>query len=272
MSSKVRYILLFIFVISILFYIERIIDHNQTSSKYDPKEVVPNHTSEFELDLLPATTTGTIIQHSYYTLSYREEHEQAEWVAYALNKNQIVNNEFDRPYFIEDAAVESGSADWKNYKNSGYDKGHLCPAGDRRFSYEAYSETFLTSNISPQNREFNSGIWNFLEQKVRTWAKKYDGVFIITGGVLNENLPAIGYEKVSVPDQFYKIIFDPTASPYKVIAFLIPNQPTSESFYKYVVNVDHIEELTGIDFFPQLPDPLESDLESKIDLKSWGKN
>ena len=172
---------------------------------------------------------------------------------------------------MEDREVKTGSADWRNYKNSGYDRGHLCPAGDRRFSYEAYHETFLTSNISPQNREFNSGVWNFLEQKVRYWAKKYDGVYVVTGGVLKEGLPTIGDENVSVPEEFYKIILDASDGNFKVLAFLIPNKATNESFYEFVVPVDDIEAKTGIDFFSSLPDAIEEKLEVSIDLKSWGK-
>lgn len=267
-----RYILLFTFVISVIFFIEKSIDITSKDSLSNSKESVEVLNTKFDSDLLPTSTSGIMIQHDFYTLSYREDHEQAEWVAYELQRDHLRSNEFERPYFREDPEVRSGSADWRNYKNSGFDRGHLCPAGDRRFSYDAYSETFLTSNISPQNREFNSGIWNFLEQKVRMWAKKYDGVYVITGGVLNKSLPSIGYEEVSVPDQFFKIIFNKSANGVKVIAFLIPNRPTSNSFFNYVEKVDYIEELTGIDFFPQLPDSLEMDLESKIDLKGWGKN
>ena len=80
----------------------------------------------------------------------------------------------------------------RNYKNSGFDRGHLCPAGDRRYSQEAHDETFLTSNISPQDHDFNAGVWNRLEQKVRYWARKYDGVFVVTGGVLNGEMETIG--------------------------------------------------------------------------------
>lgn len=98
---------------------------------------------------LPASTSGQIIHHESYSLSYSEPHEQAEWVAYELKKSQLSNNNFDRPYFEIDKAIKTGAAHWRNYKNSGYDRGHLCPAGDRSYSIGAYNETFLTSNISP---------------------------------------------------------------------------------------------------------------------------
>ncbi|MEZ4779676.1 MAG: DNA/RNA non-specific endonuclease [Flavobacteriaceae bacterium] len=269
--NKLRYIFLFILVVSLLFFAEKYLDRQHehypdtSSLKVDPSE-------EFSENLLPTSTTGAVVGHTYFTLSYAEAYEQAEWVAYELTKKQLSNNEYERPYFVEDREVKTGSADWRNYKNSGYDRGHLCPAGDRRFSFEAYNETFLTSNISPQDRDFNSGIWNYLEQKVRFWAQKYDGVFVVTGGVLKEYLKTIGDERVSIPEEFYKIILDKSNGEFKVIAFLIPNGKTDKSFYDFVVTVDEIEDKTGIDFFSELPDSLEVKLESEIDLKSWGKH
>ena len=123
-----------------------------------------------DFDFLPSSSGGQVVKHQYYTLSYNEVHEQAEWVAYELKKSYIKNNDFKRPFFIADAKVTTGSADWRNYKNTNYDKGHLCPAGDMEFALDAYNDTFFTSNISPQVRNFNNGVWNRLEQKVRYWA------------------------------------------------------------------------------------------------------
>ncbi len=137
---------------------------------------------------LPTSTTGQVIHHQNYSLSYNEPYEQAEWVAYELKASHLSSTNRKRPYFEIDEAVKTGAAHWKNYKKSGYDKGHLCPAGDRRFTKAAHDETFLTSNISPQEHQFNAGVWNRLEQKVRYWAKKNDGVFVVTGGILNEDL------------------------------------------------------------------------------------
>lgn len=222
-----------------------------------------------EFDYLPTSTTNQIVKHNNYTLSYAEPYEQAEWVAYKLIKSQIVDNNYKRPYFIEDPLVKTRSADWRNYRKSGYDKGHLCPAGDREFSREAYNETFYTSNISPQLSRFNAGIWNRLEQKVRYWATKYDTLYVVTGGVLTKDLKTIGIEKVAVPEYFYKILVNKKNGDYKMIAFLVPHKDTSQSIYDFVVSVDSIEKLTGIDFFPALPDDIENRLEKRDDYKEW---
>lgn len=263
------YPILTVIVIAGLYYVEEYIDTiNEEYPKIGHSKNKQTYT-EFDATFLPLSSTGIIIEHTYFTLSYSETHEQAEWVAYELSEDHLSKNNYKRPYFVEDRKVKSKSADWKSYKRSGYDKGHLCPAGDRRFSYEAFHETFLTSNISPQNHDFNSGVWNKLEQKVRFWAKKYQGVYVVTGGVLEDGLPKIGHEGVSVPKTFYKIVIDRTDDHYKAISFLIPNQPTSNSYYDYVVTIDEIEAQTGIDFFALIPDNIEQSLESGIDLKPW---
>lgn len=220
-------------------------------------------------DFLPTSTSKLVVRHRYYTLSYQEEFEQAEWVAYELKKSYIKNSDFKRPFFIEDSKVTTGSASWKNYKNSGFDKGHLCPAGDMEFAYDAYNDTFLTSNIAPQIHEFNNGVWNRLEQKVRYWAVKYDGIYVITGGVLKPSLETIGKEKVSVPEFFYKILLDDSGERPKMIGFLVPNSESKEPLYRFVVSVDLIEKMTGIDFFPKLENNLESHLEKSTDYKNW---
>lgn len=270
MNRKQVYTILVILVSIIIYFANEYLDKN---NEHYPNSEIDTTLIETEFDnsFLPESTTGVVVSHNFYTLSYSEKHEQAEWVSYELKAEHISENDFKRPYFVEDRKVKSRSADWKNYKNSGYDRGHLCPAGDRTFNYDAFHETFLTSNISPQNHEFNRGIWNRLEQKTRYWSKKQDGVYVITGGVLEEDLFGIGYEQVSVPNYFYKIIVDLNDNEINSIAFLIPNEPSSKSIYQYVVSIDELETITKIDFFPNLEDEIENNLESKIDLKFWGK-
>ena len=238
-------------------------------NKLENKEFVvheePTNSSLF--DYLPTSTTGALYSHSSYSFSYSENHEQSEWVAYVLEKNDLTNLNFQRPFFEQDPLVKTASADWRNYKNSGYDKGHLCPAADRKSSFSDYNETFFTSNISPQKHDFNSGVWNRLEEKVRYWALKYDGLYVVTGGVLNDNLKSIGKEKVSVPKYFYKVLLTKDGS--RMIGFLVPHQKSNQPTYEFTATVDDIEKMTGIDFFPKLSDTIENELESKSDYKEW---
>ncbi|TDW49801.1 endonuclease G [Flavobacterium sp. 270] len=208
--------------------------------------------STYSFAYLPTSTTKQIVKHQYYTLSYNEKFEQAEWVAYELKKENLINRNYKRPYFIEDPKVTTGSADWRNYKNSGYDKGHLCPAADMEFDENAYNDTFYTSNISPQKHDFNSGIWNRLEQKTRYWAEKYNDIYVVTGGILDDSDKKIGTEKVAVPKCFYKIILAKSGKEHKAIAFLVPNEDSDKSLYDFVVTIETLEKRTGIDFFPNL--------------------
>lgn len=269
MNNKIIYSLVAIaFVLGIYAY-EHFLKGKEEAEIVIIGKEVKIYTNEY---FLPTSTTGQVVHHDSYSLSYSEPHEQAEWVAYELKKSHLANTNFKRPYFEIDKAVKTGAADWRNYKNSGYDRGHLCPAGDRNYSQFAHDETFLTSNISPQKHDFNSGIWNTLEQKTRYWASKYDGVFVVTGGVLKGKMKTIGNEKVAVPNQFYKVLIDINSGKVRMIAFLMPHENSKVPLYKFVVSVDAIEKLTGIDFFPQLEDVLENKLEASSDYKDWSFN
>ena len=221
-------------------------------------------------NFLPSSTTGAVYERSTFSFSYHEGYEQAEWVAYELTSSDTKYRKYDRPLFNQDPMVKTKSADWRNYKNVPYNKGHLLPAADRRKSYKEYKETFYTSNISPQNPEFNAGVWNRLEQKVRYWATKYNGLYVVTGGVLEPNLETIGKENVGVPNYFYKVLM--TKDQSKMIAFLVPHKDSDQPLYEFVTSVDKIEELTGIDFFYALPDGIENTLEKNTSYKDWSFN
>ncbi|MGJ8592524.1 MAG: DNA/RNA non-specific endonuclease [Aquaticitalea sp.] len=269
MKKRKLYIFITIIIVLGVYGYEHSLKEEAVTAIVEKGKDAKTNTKEF---FLPTSTTGQIIHHESYSLSYSEPHEQAEWVAYELKKSHLSRSKFKRPYFEIDQAVETGAASWRNYKNSGYDRGHLCPAADRNYSQEAHDETFLTSNISPQNHDFNSGIWNSLEQKTRYWASKYDGLFVVTGGVLKGDLKTIGNERVAVPEQFYKIVMDANNGKVKMLGFLMPHNKSSEPLYDFVVPVDSIESLTGIDFFPELEDALEKELEAKSDYKDWSFN
>lgn len=258
----------FIFLISCK---EQTVEVNDADDKKSiVSDTIASLTARDSFDFLPTSTSNAIYQHKGYAFSYVEKYEQSEWVAYELEDGNWKYAEYERPLFIQDPIVTTESAHWGNYKKSGYTKGHLCPAADRKQNQALFLETFFTSNVSPQTYEFNAGVWNRLEQKVRYWAGKYHGLYVITGGVLTNNLESIGREDVAVPKYFYKVLL--TKDHSKMIAFLVPHESSKLPLYEFVTNVDEIEKLTGINFFPKLDDSLESKMEMNKSYKEWSFN
>ncbi len=232
--------------------------------------------------ILPAHRAGDeIVAHSGYTLRFRDQYKVADWVAYPLLPEEI-NGETDREgsRFVPDPAVSTGSALPADYTRSGYDRGHLAPAGDFRFSRKMMQETFFMSNMTPQAPDFNRGIWKELESQVREWALRDNGLYVITGPVLKPGLPTIGKtNEVSVPEKFYKVLLycnnSSLAQPrIRMIGFLLDNEGSNQPLTSFVVPVSQIERLTGITFFPLIPANLQQQLknESRSEMISeWFK-
>jgi len=217
--------------------------------------------------LSESLSAANIVKHSYYTLAYSEENEQALWVYYRLTPDFINGAVKRNDNFRPDPDVRTGSATPADYKNSGYDRGHLCPAADMKLNATAMSETFYMSNMSPQVPGFNRGIWSQVEDQVRKWALTYDSLYIVTGPVFRNNIGVIGTNEVTVPGYYYKVIYAPREK--EMIGLVVPNESSTESIGKFVVPVDSVEALTGIDFFPELPDKTESKLEGQMDILVW---
>lgn len=221
-----------------------------------------------DVSLLPKSS-GEIVKHTYYTLCYSEEHEQALWVYYILSPSFITNDAVERvDNFRADPKVQTGSATPEDYKSSGYDRGHLCPAADMKLNNNAMSETFYMSNMSPQSPYFNRGIWKQLEAQVRSWGLREKKLHVVTGPIFKDNKGNIGKNRVTIPGYYYKVIYDPTDAP-KMIAFLLPNEKSALQIEPFVVSVDSVEQLTQIDFFPELADSIETLLEKKSDFFLW---
>jgi endonuclease G len=215
----------------------------------------------------PNLRTGDhIVKHTGFSLLYSEPEEQAKWVAYVLTKEHSMSNVAQREdSFKTDPKITTGSASPKDYVKSGYDKGHLCPAADSKWSVQAMSDCFYMSNMSPQTPSLNRGIWNNLEDKERQVAIEYDRAYIVTAGVLNgQYLGSIGSNGVSVPSSYYKVILIDKPV-YRCIGFIIPNGTQFTSLADYACSVDKVETLTGIDFYPAIPDSIENRIESQCD-------
>jgi len=206
-----------------------------------------------------------------FTLQYDEKYEQADWVAYELTKEEVFGNVAERSNkFRADPNIKTGSASDADYKKSGYDRGHLAPAADMKYSAEAMTDCFYYSNMSPQDPAFNRGIWAMLESIVRYWAVTNESVLIVTGPVLSKPpYPTIGPDHVAVPEYFYKVILDYRLPEIKGIAFIVPNKKNKKSIESYACTIDEAEQISGIDFFPDLPDTEETTVESAINLALW---
>jgi len=220
-------------------------------------------------NILPASTTGEVVRHTWYALSYSEAHEQAEWVAYELTRDRLNQEWVARSNnFRPDFAVSTESATPRDYSGSGYDKGHLCPAADMAFEEKAMEESFYMSNMSPQVKAFNMGVWRELEECTRDWARKFKRLYVATGPVLAAApLGQIGQSKVTVPGAYYKVLLAPDQG--KAIAFLMPNALSDKPVMDFACSIDAVEKSTGLDFFPQLLKGLDEELEGSLDKEAW---
>ncbi|MFT5885000.1 MAG: endonuclease G [Arcticibacterium sp.] len=220
-------------------------------------------------------TFGEWVYKPNYMLYYDEVLTQARFTLHKL-EGSYTRGEASRYgiRFDDEEDLASQTAKYYDYSGSGYDRGHLVPAGDFKCCQAEMTETFSMSNIAPFDSILNRYAWNELEIKTRSWARKFGTVYVITGPVFQHRFLYIGKQnEVSVPTHFFKIIFTLSANksiPDKVIAFLLPNEPVYKfTMEKRQIKIDDIEEMTELDFFQLLPDDYEEKLESSKQTGSW---
>ena len=217
-------------------------------SNKEVKNSYPFKTSE----LLPKTHQGVLIEHNSYALSYVEKYEQAEWVAHQLTPDYIQGKAKRKNNFKSDQSIVSQSASHKDFTNSGFDRGHLLPAADRKSKQKDMNETFFMSNVAPQNQCLNRQGWRLLEESIRKKVIESDSLFIITGTIVTDDSLRLGANEVVVPQYFYKIILDYDYSKYCSRTYLVPNTCVQELHEGYVISIDSLEKMSGIDFFEAL--------------------
>ena len=222
------------------------------------------------IEIPSSTNTDKIICHTGYCLSYDINYKLAKWVAYELTFAETQGTFARNDKFKPDPLLTKNSASLDDYKKSGYDRGHLAPAADMKWSAEAMKESFYLSNMSPQDKSFNRGIWKKLEEQVRDWAVENKAVYITTGPLLEQGLPTIGPNRIPIPKAFYKVILDYTQPEVKAIGFIIPNQGSTLPLSSFAHSIDEIEKQTHIDFFSKLPDDIENNLEQHVCTQCWG--
>ena len=211
----------------------------------------------------------TIKHRLAYTVSYNHDTREPNWVAWTLTREHA-SGSLPRGKFQDDEDMPSPKGTISDYFRSGFDKGHMCPAGDNKWSQRAMNECFLMTNMCPQTHALNAGVWNSIEQQCRSWAKKYGKVYIVCGPIyLNKQHRKLGKNKVVVPDAFFKVILRTGKNP-QAIGFICRNQTETGLQKKDFVNsVDEVERITGYDFFSKLPDNVEKKVEAKADLGQW---
>jgi endonuclease G len=220
---------------------------------------------------LPANPDGLpITRHTGFSLLYDEVHEQPVWVAYHLTQEELYGTSKRKDNFRSDPSIITESAALSDYKGSGYDRGHLIPAADLSWSKEAMGDSFYMSNMSPQESQFNRGIWSSLEATVRNFADTEREIYVVTGPILTDGpYETIGKNEVTVPKHYYKVILDYAEPDFKAIGFVFPNEGSSERLESFATTVHEVEQLTALDFFHKLPDKLEKSLESSFSVADW---
>ena len=230
--------------------------------------------SETDISVLAkiADTEGEImLVRVGYTTSYNPKTTQPNWLGWRLTADHV-DGEFLRKgiKFHEDEDVPEPRAKDEDYRGSGYDRGHMCPSGDNKWSQQAQEQSFLFTNICPQNHGLNAGDWNEREQQCRKWAVEEGELYIVSGPIFygSARHKSIGKNKIPVPEAFFKVVLSMKGTP-KAIGFIYKNQAGNRPKGDYVNTVDEVERITGIDFFPSLPDDVENKVEAKANIDDW---
>lgn len=222
---------------------------------------------------IPKDTTDVlkkrIIIRKAYTVSYNIETKIPNWVAWHLTDEHTEGDVPRDNSYYEDDEVPIPRATNEDYHGRGWSRGHMCPAGDNKWDAEAMRESNLLTNICPQHPSLNSGVWNVIERDCRKWAKKYGDVYIVCGPILmNREHETIGENKIVVPEAFFKVIFRQNPQP-AAIGYVIRNNEGNKKRDMFVNTVDDVERITGIDFFPSLPDDIENMVEASANINDW---
>lgn len=218
----------------------------------------------------PDSLPSVLLQRVGYTVSYNPEMRIPNWVAWYLTPQRLEGAASRKGHpFQADEDIPAPRVDTYDYMRSGYDRGHMCPAADNKWDAEAMRESFLFTNICPQNHNLNAGDWNEMEMQCRAWAKTWDGIYIVCGPLLyRRQHKRIGEHKVVVPEAFFKVVLCLKGTP-KAIGFIYKNEKGNRPKGDYVNTIDEVERLTGFDFFSALPDSLENKIEATANLEDW---
>ncbi len=220
---------------------------------------------------LPSSLSSEIIDYEGYTVSFNKDNHTPNYCAWELTADET-NGQIKRSNKFQTDYKVKGCPSTSDYTHSGYDRGHMVPANDMKWSEQSMNDCFYMTNICPQQHELNNGAWKTLELKSQDWARRDGILYIIAGPIYTDNdRERIGETGVRVPSSFYKVIVAPNISEPRGIAFVYPNMQSPGNMKDYSCTIDQVEELTGLDFFPNLSPELEHEIESIADFKEWNR-
>lgn len=243
---------------------------------YFPATLQPANTpfydsSAYEIPLCTAGQQEQRIAHIGYQVSYNSDWHLPNWAAYQLTAEEVAGEEARSNKFLPDSLVDGDPVLTSDYTHSGFDRGHMAPAADMKWSPQAMRESFYMTNICPQNHSNNAGDWKDLEKLVRDLATTYGNIYLACGPVVSDTSNTIGtIRRIVVPESFYKVLLRQKADgSWTSIGFVMPNAAGNRPLMTYMLPVDNVENLVGIDFFPLLPDSIEHAVESDYTISDW---
>ena len=213
-----------------------------------------------------------IVDYEGMKISFNPRMHIPNWVAWELTGDETLGEEPRYNKFACDESVPGCPDDW-DYKYSGYDRGHMAPAADMKWSERAMRESFYLTNVCPQAGDLNRGSWKRLEEKCRAKACADSTIIVICGPVLTDNIREfLGDSRVAVPQRFFKVILSPFAEKNQAIGFIMPNGKVPGGMQNCAVSIDSVEAVTGHDFFPALPTDVQDYIESLCNFNSWSRS
>ena len=280
-------------IAAVLFYVIEVAQISFTETETPAKTATPVQPStqkehktqkksetvaQLEIPVLEKKTPSQILSYKGFTVSYNNNTRLPNWVAYELTATEVAGDLPRKDKFRPDPAANGPQANREDYRNSGWDRGHMAPAADMKWDAEAMGESCYFTNICPQNPQLNGGDWKELEDKCRKWAEKHGRIYIACGPIIlgNEH-GTIGANEVIIPDKFYKVVLARINGEYRGAGFIFHNSPLRKSkisgkppvnrpLESYLVPIDEVEAITGIDFFPALPADTQNRVESAKEM------
>ena len=207
-----------------------------------------------------------------FTVSFNKENHTPNYVVWELLGSEIKNDVDRSDYFWQDPDID-GCPAHSDYTHSGYDRGHMCPAADQKWSLQAMEDCFVMANMCPQDHDLNAGAWLTLETKERQWAQRDSCIMIVAGPIYTDSdTDRIGQIGVRVPSAFFKAFLAPYVKTPRAIAFVYPNMTSPGNMEQYAMSIDDLESLIGFDLFPTLPDEIEDVVEAEFSFTEWNRS